>query len=74
MPVRAKIAAHSHYVSSVGEWTRDRVKWLAGLIVVTAVAISLVVAADDMEFRAVGGFFAILGLVGTGIILFRWRT
>jgi hypothetical protein len=48
--------------------------WQLGMIAVSAVAISLVVIADDMEFKAVGGFFAILGFVGTGLVLFRWKT
>jgi len=58
----------------VGGWAHDRVKWLVGMAAVSAVAISVVVAVDDMEFKAVGGFFAILGLVGMGIVLFRWNT
>jgi len=57
----------------VGAWTRDRAKWLLGMIAVAAVGISLVVAVDDLEFKSVGGFFAVLGLVGSAIVLFRWK-
>jgi hypothetical protein len=57
----------------VGEWTRDRAKWLAGMVVVAAVGISLVVAVDDMEVKGFGGFVAVLGLAGVSIALFWWK-
>ena len=42
------------------------------MISVAAVGIGVAIVLDDMEFKAVGAFFAILGLVGSAITLFRW--
>jgi hypothetical protein len=56
----------------VGEWTRERVLTLVGMIATSAVGITLVVAVDNMEFKAVGGYVALLGLVGVGIAVFQW--
>ena len=56
----------------MGGWTRNRTGWLVGMISLAAVNISVAIALDNMEFKVVGAFFAILGVVGAGIILFRW--
>jgi hypothetical protein len=56
----------------VGEWKRERVLTLGGMLATFAVGITLVVAVDNMEFKAVGAYFALVGLVGAGIALFRW--
>ena len=42
------------------------------MISVAVVGISVAIAVNDMEFKAVGAFFAVLGLVGSAITLFRW--
>ncbi len=42
------------------------------MIAVAVAGVSVAIAVDDMEFTAVGAFFAVLGLVGSAITLFRW--
>jgi hypothetical protein len=42
------------------------------LIAIAVVGITVAIAVEDMEVKAVGAFFAVLGLVGSAITLFRW--
>ncbi len=56
----------------MGEWTGGRARRLVGLISVAVAGISVVIAVNDIEFKAVGAFFAVLGLLGSAITLFRW--
>jgi hypothetical protein len=56
----------------MGEWTGGRARWLVGMISLTVVGVSVAIAVDDIEVKVVGAFFAVLGLVGSAIILFRW--
>jgi hypothetical protein len=71
---------HSHFetddriAARFRPWTngRDGARWLAGMISLTVAGISVAIGVEDMEFKAVGAFFAVLGLVGSAFILFRW--
>ena len=56
----------------MGPWTRGRARWLVGIIAMAVVGITVAIAVEDMEVKAVGAFFAVLGLVGSAITLFRW--
>jgi hypothetical protein len=44
------------------------------MISVAVVGISVAIAVDDVEIKVVGVFFAVLGLVGSAIVLFRWHS
>ena len=39
---------------------------------VAVVGVGVAIAVGDMEVKAVGAFIAVLGLVGSAIILIRW--
>jgi len=56
----------------MADWTRERVLTLVGMIAASAVGITLVVAVANLEFKAVGAYVALFGLVGAGIALFQW--
>jgi hypothetical protein len=72
MAITADSATNRRYVSSMGEWTRGRAGWLVGMIAVAVVGVGVAIAVGDMEVKAVGAFFAVLGLVGSTITLIRW--
>ena len=44
------------------------------MIAVGVGGVSVAIAADDVEVKAAGVFFAVLGLVGSAITLFRWES
>jgi hypothetical protein len=57
----------------VGDWTRERVLTLVGMLAAVAVGITVVVAVDNMEFKVVGAYCALFGVVGAGIAMFQWK-